>query len=963
MKIPLISKSAPAKSKKVKKTLAPPPKVSPFRVGGARRFFIPELLSFVDSNRDGKPDSLKIGVTNIRMAQRLTAVSLSIDGRAVPGAKLKIDNGFAIFRADDVRRIRFAPGADFTITAEGALPSAGAHYFDLILTGSAVDVEAKGIPIIVKDGRVRYSFADDGRKEAGSLADKPRLFLIPYTTYSAGQLKDVDEAPGIGAGNILEAVHLCAKHDAYYCSISGAPALRYLDVHDAQAPAALKSLVAKGRIDPVFTDPEDYRWTSEGGESVIRRLVQWQLYCLDRFGDISKSAWLDGGGGLPGQLPQILKKCGFSGLLLTANLPVQERTSFIWRAPDGGGILVHRPGAGYEQAYPICFDEARALENFAGIIGGVDNKAEGAGACIPTGTVMGTPQERTISFVEQWNARYPHQPLECSTFTKYLESLGEEVEPEHKGHISPKKGDYQFASSPLCLARKKIECSLLELETLWLLAARGGVRGRCDPSKKLWKLLHRTQSSNKDKATLDDRSEIVRLRKVEVCVKEAGRELLDDLAARAGREGESNILIANTLGFPRRDAAAIDLGGVGGRLPVIHDGKSIVPTQILQSELFGDGAVKRARVLALVDAPACGYRIYHTAVDPGNLKEPEDYFFPNAAENVIENGFYKFELDSKNGGVVSAYDRKRDWAFKFRRGGLLWSPIDDKALGALKYPDAKSIFRVESCEVIENGPVRAALKYRGRVRGKRASITYRLIAGSRRLDIEAKMEKSMPGAGLCADFDVKLNNPNLYCDGPFEIRRVRGDYYPVQSFCELASDDRGVAFLNDGAGDWRAVGKGIRATFWNRAAERASASAQAGATFRYAVYLHAGSFEKGGAVKRGAAFARPLVSAGPLPGRASGEAAQAVGSFLRVEPGEIMLSAFYKDEKGRLVFRLWETLGKLSEARIVARGRLHSVAVVDCLGREAKYYTPESGIVRIPFRPHEIKTCRLVYDG
>ena len=966
MKIPKISRTAPKK----KSPLPALPLVPPFLPGSAERFFIPELLGSVDADRDGTPDSLRIGITNVWMPQRLTGVALFIDGQAVKRPKLRIDNGFAIFRADDIRRVRFEPGADFTITAEGSLPAQGPHRIDIVLSGVVADIAVRGIEIIVKGKQARFAFIDPERGDREALSNKPRLHLVPYTSFSFQHLRDPKEAARVSAGNLMEATHLCAKHEDFHFSLCGLAPARYLRTHDPDALAALRTLVEKGRVELIFTGPGDIDWAYAGGESIIRQLMRWQRFCRDRLGVIGETAWLTGDGGFPAQWPQVLRKCGFKGILLSRSLPETKETSLIFKAPDGGSVIAHWPSVGYDAAYPILDDDVRANDRFEQIVASIDGEATGETACIPSGTALGRPQERALHFLDKWNQKHPSSLLEFSTFGRFLSSLQGRSMTEHQGFFPEVGGEFPAACPVSCQAARTIESSLLELETIRLFDESGAKYCHCDEdSMKLWEHFESALSPSAENELPNSASDpkLARLEKLKCFAKDSKREILGRLAgAVSSRPGEQTILMANTLGFPRRETVELDLRGALGKLPVIHDGARIIPTQILQSELYGDGQIKRARILALVDAPACGYRAYYAAAPSDDFAKPAKYYFPNASENVIENGFYKFMLDPKTATIVSALDRKRDWTWHFRRGGLMWNANDKVSLGTEKIPLSKACFQAYSSEVIENGPVRAAVKFHGRLSGEKATLTYRLCAGSRRLDIIANFEGAMPGEAVCVDFNIKLSNPRYYADAPFEIREEASEYYPVESFCELAAEDRGAAFLHEGIPDWRAVGKGVRATLWSN-----TTSARAGKSdseslgdreFRYALYLHAGTFEKGGAIKRAAAFTRPLTAVGPVSGAASDTGISPMKSLLRVEPGNIMLSSFYQDEKGRTVFRLWETSGKLCEARIIPGRPVHSIAVTDCLGREVKFYTPEAGVVHIPFRPREIKTCRLVFD-
>ncbi len=79
------------------------------------------------------------------------------------------------------------------------------------------------------------------------------------------------------------------------------------------------------------------------GESLIRQLIYGQQYYQEKFGDISKVAWLPDSFGFTWQLPQILKQCGIE-YFVTGKLHWNDTTKFPhgcfwWESPDGTRLL------------------------------------------------------------------------------------------------------------------------------------------------------------------------------------------------------------------------------------------------------------------------------------------------------------------------------------------------------------------------------------------------------------------------------------------------------------------------------------------------------------------------------------------------------------------------------------------------------------------------------------------------
>ena len=79
------------------------------------------------------------------------------------------------------------------------------------------------------------------------------------------------------------------------------------------------------------------------GESLIRQLIYGQQYYQEKFGEITKVAWLPDSFGFTWQLPQILKQCGIE-YFVTGKLHWNDTTKFPhgcfwWESPDGTRLL------------------------------------------------------------------------------------------------------------------------------------------------------------------------------------------------------------------------------------------------------------------------------------------------------------------------------------------------------------------------------------------------------------------------------------------------------------------------------------------------------------------------------------------------------------------------------------------------------------------------------------------------
>jgi alpha-mannosidase len=137
----------------------------------------------------------------------------------------------------------------------------------------------------------------------------------------------------------------------------------WIEQHRPALFAQIQARVAEGRWEVaagLWVEPE---LNLISGESLVRQVLYGQRYTQQRFGHISRVAWLPDSFGFCNQLPQILKQGGVD-YFLTQKLRWNDTTqfpheAFWWQAPDGTRIFsIMTPSIG-ESIDPI------KMSNFA----------------------------------------------------------------------------------------------------------------------------------------------------------------------------------------------------------------------------------------------------------------------------------------------------------------------------------------------------------------------------------------------------------------------------------------------------------------------------------------------------------------------------------------------------------------------------------------------------------------------
>ncbi len=122
------------------------------------------------------------------------------------------------------------------------------------------------------------------------------------------------------------------------------PALyQWLEINRPQLFAEIKNAVRLNKwevLGGMWIEPET---NLVSGESLIRQLLYGQQYYQEKFGKITKVAWLPDSFGFTWQLPQIFKQCGIE-YFVTGKLHWNDTNKFPlgcfwWESPDGTQLL------------------------------------------------------------------------------------------------------------------------------------------------------------------------------------------------------------------------------------------------------------------------------------------------------------------------------------------------------------------------------------------------------------------------------------------------------------------------------------------------------------------------------------------------------------------------------------------------------------------------------------------------
>jgi alpha-mannosidase len=262
-----------------------------------------------------------------------------------------------------------------------------------------------------------------------------------------------------------------------------------------------------------------------------------------------------------------------------------------------------------------------------------------------------------------------------------------------------------------------------------------------------------------------------------------------------------------------------------------------------------------------------------------------------------------------------------------------------------------------------------------------------LEADRPRLDIELEVINRARDHRLRAHFPLPFRASHSAANTPFHVteraviaaRRDPGaaelelPTYPMWSFVDVSDGRAGVALIAHGLHEYevlpgppqelaltllRSVGWLSRDDLVTRTGhagpemETPGAQVPGGHRFRYSLFLHAGDWQQGGVWRAAESAVLPLA-----PGR--GAAVTAAAPVIELDPDCIQMTALIP-RPGGYDLRFLNTSDSRSEAQVRIQPEPADMRVVTLGGVLGERLVAKGGIARIPLRPWEIVTLRVL---
>jgi len=521
------------------------------------------------------------------------------------------------------------------------------------------------------------------------------------------------------AGEYPELVFACSQAQQY----------AWVKEHQPHIFDRIRKAVRDGNWAPVGSMWVEADGNLPGGEALVRQLVHGKRFFADELDVDTEEIWLPDSFGYTAAFPQLARLAGIKWFL-SQKLSWNETNrmphhTFWWEGIDGTRVFTHFPPVETYNSDLSGAELAHAVRNYA-------EKGAGTTSLVPFGygDGGGGPTREMVERARRLRDLEGSARVSIEAPAAFFRRAFEEYPdaPVWSGELYLEAHRATFTTQAKTKAGNRRSEHLLREAELWSVAAavRAGAEYPYDELDRLWKtvLLHQFHD-------ILPGSSIAWVHREARETYERVRRDLEALIARA----------VSAL------SAASALSQVDNSGPAALSSAPQARSEVVMTDTGPGWAVVPALGIGSVGSGLPGW------VEPVTVDG-----------TVLDNGLLRVEVDA-DGLLRSVYDLAgdREVIAPGARGNLLQLHPDHPAEWDAWNIDRHYLRRctdlttADSVTVVESGPLRAAVQVSRRFGASRITQTYRLAAGSRRLDVETEVDWRESEKVLKAAFPLDLH--------------------------------------------------------------------------------------------------------------------------------------------------------------------------------------------------------------
>jgi alpha-mannosidase len=747
------------------------------------------------------------------------------------------------------------------------------------------------------------------------------------------------------------------------------------------------------------------------GESFIRQVLSGKGWTERELGVEVRCGWLLDTFGQHPQIPQLMVKCGFDQNLFQRIGTWDGPTEYWWQGIDGTKLFCHW----MRDSYCVLFPAPANLHEFKKF---VDTRLKQLKqhALTPhllavSGADLSHVQPHVSRIFAEYNRTYDDLEFVIATPSEYFRTIRGLAEfPTLEGDLNPLFQGTYSARIAIKQWNRRMETLLGDTEWLDAWAALLGHPSLAPRLEEAWEGVLFNQFHDIICGSQVDKVYANVIDRYKASAEVAGRcreTALERLCAGIDTGGDGiPVVVFNPLSWDRDDAVECAVGFSEKdvfEVEVRNAAGERMHCDLLSAERYETGGIKRATLLFIArGVPALGYEVFRVGRETGERPESPlssnqpDVFMADVHRDVIENEFYRVEIDAWNGAILSLVEKSTGWEVIPRDrpyGGTVVRELDNGNFweynGHCKGDAFHPMNREHPLPAPDSNRATFSHQYGGdgRVRNGRARTEYnvnfafdggffatrvRLYAGIPRIDVHTTLVNQKERVRYRMALPTTLAEGTATREIPFgAIDQPRGEF-PAQNWMDYGDGAKGIAVLNRGLPGnnvhdgvvllsllkCTSIAEGYGEVGGFSKSTKTSDGYELGVThaFDYALAPHAGDWRQAAVYRRGLEFNHPLIAvktaahAGPLEPRAS---------LFTVSAPNVVVSAVKTGADGTVV-RVYEAEGRPARGvRLTSAVPVRSVAETDLIEKNPQPLSVDGQAVTFDLGAFEIKTFVL----
>jgi len=645
-----------------------------------------------------------------------------------------------------------------------------------------------------------------------------RIFIVPHFHYDTIYSKEYEEYLKISFKNILNVISILKKHPSYRFLIEQTVLLEEFWKRFPEYRTDIRKFIEEDRIEiapGMFVMPD---MNLISGESLIRQIERGKKF-LKKFGRLPKVCWIADCWGHHRQLPQILKKSGYTAYVFSRAMrqDIKPYIHFIWEGIDGSKIPSYWIAIGYDG---LIFNESEGIEaglsNLEEKLELMKNYSAVDLILLPDGADFASPREITLDIVKRWNVKNRKEKAKISTPTEYFKNLEGKKLPVLSVDFNPQYSGTYTSRIEIKQFNRKLENRIYLLEILNTLASFENFsfkeyEGKLD---EIIYILLFNQFHDIICGSILDTGYYEVMEKYKTAER-ISEDIFEKFLSGLTQEDKNSIAIWNSCSFPRKEVAIVELKTPEGMEVEIYDRKKKINSQVVERK------DEKAKIL---------FEINLSEFQRKNLKFT---FVPSPSDSSIQppfkfkNPFYTAEI-SGNGLISSLLlknrkeivDKKRPFfgelIFQIDNGDF-WVYYERPVPGGKRfamnisdpYPENVTLSRLpifarnfhEKIEV-KKGKVADMVKIYGRIKyweiEWKFEHIYFLYKNFPFIDFQTIFYPEGKNYRLRVVFPTSIKNGTIKREIPFGYEFQDEGEYPSFNWTEYRDEEKGICLINQG---------------------------------------------------------------------------------------------------------------------------------------------------------------------